>query len=51
VIIAIDSKEIKNQDDMFHALDSKSPGDEITLRFVRDRKVYEQQLTLGVRRD
>ena len=51
VIVAINSIEIENQDDLFRALDSTLPGDEIVLRFVRDGKVYEQTLRLGVQRD
>jgi S1-C subfamily serine protease len=51
VIIEIDSTDIDDQDGLFDALDAKAPGDQVTLRFVREGKVYEQTLTLGVRRD
>ncbi len=48
VIIAIDSNEVANQDDLFRALDSTKPGDVVQLRYVRDGNVYEQSLRLGV---
>ncbi|MDP8246120.1 MAG: trypsin-like peptidase domain-containing protein [Candidatus Hinthialibacter antarcticus] len=51
VIIAINTVDVLNQDDLFRALDSTAPGDEITMRFVRDGNIYEQTLRLGVRRD
>jgi S1-C subfamily serine protease len=46
VIVGIDGEKISNYDDMFSALDARSPGDVITVRYRRSRRVHEVKLKL-----
>ncbi|MBI1388950.1 MAG: PDZ domain-containing protein [bacterium] len=48
VIVAVDEFEVSNEDDLFHALDSHSPGDTVTLRIVRNGKEEKVSMQLGV---
>jgi S1-C subfamily serine protease len=47
VIVAIDDEELKSTEDFFAALEERRPGDEVTLRLVRDGEPASVPITLG----
>nr|HQH73173.1 PDZ domain-containing protein [bacterium] len=49
IIVAVNGKPVKNQDDLYRWLDSYSPGDEITLRVRRAGTERDVTLRLDVR--
>lgn len=46
VIIGVGKKTIRNYDDLYNALDSYSPNDEVTVYFVRSRKKMKATVRL-----
>ncbi len=46
IIIAIDDQQIQRYDDLYLALDNFNPGDEIQIRYLRDREEQETRVRL-----
>lgn len=47
LIVGVNQEKISNNNDLFLALEKYSPGDEITVRYIRSEKEAELQLVLG----
>lgn len=46
VIIGIDQRRVSNYDDLYNALDSYRPGDEVTVHFLRDGRRKKSRVRL-----
>jgi putative serine protease PepD len=49
VIVRIDSTQIDSSEDLTRKLDSKHPGDKLSLTFIRGGKSHTITVTLGTR--
>jgi S1-C subfamily serine protease len=49
VIVAIDGKEVRSMEDVIRIVDSKEPGDEVTLELQRGGKKRTAKVKLGNR--
>jgi S1-C subfamily serine protease len=47
VIVGIDDEELESTEDFFAALEEHEPGDEVTVRVVRDGEPVTVPITLG----
>ena len=49
VITAVDGDPVSGMDDLIAAIDSRQPGDEVTLDVIRDGEEQQVDVTLGDR--
>lgn len=47
VIVGIDKRKVKNYDDLFNALDSHAPGDQVTVRYIRNGRQQKAVVRLS----
>jgi putative serine protease PepD len=50
-IVSVDGKRVNDPDDVADAIDSKQPGDEVTVKIIRDGEERELDVTLRQRPD
>ncbi len=46
IIVGVDDRVISNQDDLFHALEARKPGDTVTVKLMRDGQLREVKIQL-----